>query len=213
MCRVRALFLAIAVLVVTFIPLNAEAQLRRSYWGISGAFTPVWAVPDYQEVVFDAEEMDLRGSELRIGFVRGNIMDDDWGVSFVWRDIADRDAAELKDDGTVLSTRQNTLIGAEIHAFKPFATIKDRVQIGLSFGVGVGGYRETILRTPLLGPSEVVDATFLFSPGDADFRVTPIGRLELAGAVILSPHLKVRVGGGINFPGQQLISLTGVYLF
>src|SRR3989304_4478159 len=115
MLRAHALFLCLAVFLTVLAPKAAEAQLRRSYWGISGGFTPTWSVPDYQAVVFDAETMDLRGSELRIGFVRGNILADDWGVSFVWRSIADRDAAEVKTSGTVLSTRQNTLRGIEIH--------------------------------------------------------------------------------------------------
>ena len=212
MLRAKTL-LCLTALIALPAPEVAEAQLRRTYWGISGGFTPNWSVPDYQTVVFDADRMDLSGSELRVGFVRGNIMADDWGVSFVRRDIEDRDAAEVKNSGTVLSTRQNTLIGVEVHTFKPFTTIKDRVQIGLSYGGGVGWYQQTIVSTAPDGASEILPANFLFSPGDNDIAIQPMGRLELAGAVILGPHVKVRVGGGISFPGQQLVSVTGVYLF
>lgn len=200
-------------LIAAFAPAAAEAQLRRTYWGVSAGFTPTWKVPDWQAPMFDAERTALEGSEFRIGFVRGNTLQGDWGVSFIHRQIEDRDGAVVRNDGTVLDTRSNTLLGVEIHGFKPFTTIRERVQIGLSYGGGIGSYRGHVLSTAPGEETEEVPASALFSPGDSSLGFQPLGRLELAGAVILGRHAKIRVGGGISFPGQQLVSITGIFLF
>jgi hypothetical protein len=41
----------------------------------------------------------------------------------------------------------------------------------------------------------------------------PIGRVELAAGVMLGPRVKVRVAGGLNYPGTNVVSVTGVYFF
>jgi hypothetical protein len=41
----------------------------------------------------------------------------------------------------------------------------------------------------------------------------PIGRAEVAVAVIVAPRVKLRVAGGLNYPGVNTISVTGLYLF
>jgi hypothetical protein len=210
--RTTSLVLSLALVAAAAVD-EAHAQLRRTYWGIGVGFTPTWEVPDWQEPMFDAERMALEGSEFRIGFVRGNTLRGDWGVSFVRRDIEDRDEAEVTNAGTVLATRSNTLIGVEIHGFKPFTTIKERVQIGVAYGAGIGSYRGTVVSTSPGEPAEIVPARVLFSPGGSDIGFQPLGRFEVAGALILGRHAKVRVGAGINFPGQQLVSVTGVFLF
>ena len=101
----------------------------------------------------------------------------------------------------------------EIHRFAPFGTIKDRVQIGASFGAGAGWYRGTIQVRQPEGSIETVAAKNLFSPGDVDFPVMPMARLELAVAAIITQNLKLRAGGGVSFPGQQTFSIAAVYLF
>jgi hypothetical protein len=35
----------------------------------------------------------------------------------------------------------------------------------------------------------------------------------LAGTVILTPQLKVRIGGGLNYPGVAAFGIAGVYFF
>ena len=82
----------------------------------------------------------LAGTEFRIGFVRGQALGGDWGLSFVGRGIKDASAAVLGNDGDVTATNGNSLQGLEIHRFSPFTTIKDRVQIGLSYGIGAGWF-------------------------------------------------------------------------
>jgi hypothetical protein len=41
----------------------------------------------------------------------------------------------------------------------------------------------------------------------------PIGRAEVAAAVLLGPRVKVRVAGGLNYPGTNIVSVTGIYFF
>lgn len=46
-----------------------------------------------------------------------------------------------------------------------------------------------------------------------DRNTIPIGKIEIAGTVILTPRIKIRLGGGMNFPGQTTIGVTGLYFF
>jgi len=41
----------------------------------------------------------------------------------------------------------------------------------------------------------------------------PIGRVEVAAAAIAGPRLKIRVAGGLNYPGVNVFSIIGVYFF
>jgi hypothetical protein len=41
----------------------------------------------------------------------------------------------------------------------------------------------------------------------------PMGKLQAAVAVIVARGLKVRFAGGIDFPGTNKFSVTGLYLF
>ena len=37
-----------------------------------------------------------------------------------------------------------------------------------------------------------------------------IGRAEIGAAVIIAPQLKVRIAGGVNYPGMNTVAITGV---
>ena len=134
-------------------------------------------------------------------------------MSFVSRSIEDRAAAVSKDDGTTYGTHNNRLTGVEFHRFSPFKTFDARYQVGLSIGGGVGWFRETVTKTSPGLPPEEVPAKELFTIGDTVMPVVPLFRIELVAAAIASQHLKIRLGGGVNFPGQQFVSVTGVYFF
>lgn len=207
----RCLLLGILVWSVT--ASVAEAQARRTYWGVEVDVNPKWRVPGWQEVIFDAQQVDLAGSEFRIGFVRGQSLGGDWGLSFVSRSVRDSAAAILTNDGDVITTADNSMRGLEIGRFSPFTTIKNRVQIGLSYGIGVGWYGKTVqLRHPN-GSVEVVEGKRLFSPNGINFPVTPLGRFELSVGGIITQNIKVRASGGVSFPGQHTFSLSAIYLF
>jgi hypothetical protein len=205
--------LLLAILVWSATASVAEAQARRTYWGVDVDITPKWRVPAWQEVVFDAQQIDLAGSEFRIGFVRGQSLGGDWGLSFVSRSVKDASAAILTNDGDVITTADNSMMGVEIGRFSPFTTIKDRVQIGLSYAIGVGWYGDTVSVRHPNGSTEVVDAKALFSPNGINFPVTPLGRFELSVGGIITQNIKVRASGGISFPGQHTFRLSAIYLF
>jgi hypothetical protein len=216
MLRGAACFLVLALL-----PATAAAQISRSYWGVSGGFIPDWKVPSSFEFFFDADEVDVSGSEFHIGVVRGRMAGGDWGVSFVRKRLSDglrvgrNIGSECAFCGTFLTTTDTKLNGVEVHKFVPFGTIKDRVQIGMNFSGGVGTLKGTV-NQQVIGlngtTNETVEAKTLFMPGGTEFDVMPLGKVELAVAGILGPDLKIRVSGGFNMPGYSKFHLTVVYL-
>jgi hypothetical protein len=220
------------------IPLCAAAQPDRSSWGVSGTFVPRWETPQEARVVFDADAVDVKGTEFRIGVVHGRTYGGDWGVSFVRKTFKEGSrvergggeyclAAACVQGGTTFTTRDLSLTGVEIHKFASFATIKHRVQIGIEFGGGVAqvsGTAERTVVTPIYAPdprtqrytvttaeerSDVKARELFFE----ELKTVPLGRLELAVATILAPGAKVRLSGGLNFPGYEVFSVTFVYLF
>ena len=171
--------------------------------------------------------------------MRGSDLGGDWSVSFVrnWFNtdevFDDTFTFEnfLSPDFTTLETITEgsifTLPGdIEIFAvkyekFTPFVTIKDRVQVGLTYGVGIGSLRGTVIERrfesfdPETGqshpPTETVVERDINDFYNMDF--VPIGSVEAAVAFILAPGLKARVTGGFNYPNTQVFSFTVNYLF
>ena len=181
---------------------GAAAQDRRSHWGVSAGLAPQWtASSTWVERLYDAGTIDLSGSDLRVGVVRGSDLGGDWGIAFVNRSLDDGgvyDDAAAADptngDGRRPGryvTNGVTARGVEVHRFAPFGgAIADRVQIGLEFGAGVA---------VLDGFADLVDAesggviesvpvrTALALRGIDKLGVDgllPLGRLELAVAAI-----------------------------
>ena len=123
------------------------------------------------------------------------------------------------------------MTGVEIHKFMPFATIRERIQLGVTLAGGVGqlsGQGEVHFLTvegtvdPNSGPSfqqvetvSVLEANEFFDRivgiNLDDFAVLPIVRAEFAVAGILSPAVKIRASGGVNMPGAQYFSVSLIY--
>lgn len=210
-----AFFVVVLALGLTAVPGDASAQDRRSHWGVTVGFSPRWATADVLdttlEKLWNGSSFDFSGSEFRAGFVRGSELGGDAGVSFVRRPFNDG-SGFVEHDGVRYATRGVILTGVEAHKFTPFGTIRDRVQIGLDYGAGVG-----LLFDGAVDATAADGAVLDVSVRDAlDLRgigVAPIGRVELAVAVIAVPGLKVRAKGGINFPGVQTFSISVNYLF
>jgi hypothetical protein len=128
----------------------AITQDRESHWGASASVVPRWTLP---RVLADIWEMDtdMRGSELRIGVVRGSDLGGDVGVSFVKKLVADDAVVYLRESacvevptggsrcarGAYHVTRDAGMTGVEAHLRAPFATIRQRVQIGVAFAGGI----------------------------------------------------------------------------
>jgi hypothetical protein len=47
----------------------------------------------------------------------------------------------------------------------------------------------------------------------SESTMLPIGRAEIGVAVIVAPQFKVRIAGGLNYPGTNMVSITGVLFF
>ena len=228
--------LAIATSVLMFMP---SAALAQSAWGVVVSVTPEWnAGSPFDDVISAESGVDVSGSDFSIGIARGSDEGGDWGVSFIrqsWKDGSFIDDREVDCEnfsngcftfGEYFVTRDVTYTAFLIHKFAPFVTIADRVQIGMNFGGGLGKFDGTLERHD-------VDVDFVsFPPGGGRptgrqrpesvttippdeelFSPWPIGKVQLAAAVRVAPGVKVRVAGGIDFPGTSAFSLTGVYLF
>jgi hypothetical protein len=191
---------------------NASAQPNRQYWGVEASVAPSWEVKDSFKKLFDADAIDLSGSEFRIGFVRGQTLEGDWGVSYVRQSV--KDGARITTS-TVDRTAANVAVnGVRVNKFAPFGTIKDRVQLGMAIGIGVGSATGTVTERNLrTGISTVVEAKHFFAPFGADIPVVPLGNLEFAVAVIGGPGFKVKASGGFNYPGTSVFTIGAVYLF
>jgi hypothetical protein len=208
-------------------PAAAQAQARRTYWGVTAGIAPAWETPTQFKTFFNADDLTFSGSDLSIGFVRGAILEGDWGVSFVRRKVSDNATVSraqatplCANCGAFFTMSGVSMSAVEIHRFAPFGTIKQRVQIGLLASVGVasldGTVRDQVVFTPRAGVIQSitsdVKASTLFAPAGHDLSVVPTGKLELAVAGIIGPDLKIRASGGINFPGYEKFSLSVIYL-
>jgi hypothetical protein len=223
---------------------TARAQ-DATRWGVVGSFVPTWKIADQLSDLLiavdrdvQASAVDIRGSEFRIGVARGRELGGDWSLSLVrkrFRDsrVAQTDQFEFFDgrrtvvqsSGFAYDLNEVTLTGIEYQRFRPFATIKERVQIGLTYGGGVGwlgGQARGVEFDPERGMQTVerpADALFsegevgLFSVMDYTLKPVPLARLELSVAGLVLPGVKVRASGGFNFPGYQVGSISVVYLF
>jgi hypothetical protein len=189
-------------------------------WGFSAGLTPSWQTGNPSRFLFRADEMHMTGSEVRFGVVRGDLLEGDWGFSFVDKSIAedstlqlDRSTCGAGQCGTFYRTLAHTrLTGLEFHQFQPFKTWRDRVQMGMVGAVGVGWLRGDVYRRNV-NDQEVVEsfsapADELFPPSSS---VVPLMRVEIVGTGIVAPGLKIRVGGGFSLPGYYTFGITLLY--
>lgn len=204
-----------AALALVILPGDATAQDGDSHWGVSFGFTPRWSATDSTMPVGvlwdDVDEIDLSGSELRVGIIRGSELGGDWGVSFVRRRFRDQSVIDFTSAGDARYVTDGVgLTGVEIHKFSPFVTVAGAVQIGMEYGGGVGTFAGNAVAAnrPDIGVVNVTDAL-----REHGIPIVPLARAELAAAIIAAPGLKVRIKGGLNFPGLQTFSVTLNYLF
>ena len=190
-------------------------------WGVNVGLTPSWQTGDPVRFLFNADRIDLRGSEVRFGFVRGRPLEGDWGLSFVNKAIAENSTLDVNvsscsrgDCGTFYRTLSQTrMTGLEFHQFVPFKTWRERVQLGMTGAVGVAWLRGNVYRRTTSDESNVesyqADAGELFPPSK---DVVPLLSMEVAVAGIVAEGLKVRASGGFSMPGYHKFGLTFIYL-
>lgn len=216
---------------------GAASAQDAAHWGVIGSFVPTWQVPEKMSILFGTAEsaatsVDVGGSEFRIGVARGRELGGDWSVSFV-RKRFKKDSVVTASETECFSVANGPCVetpygsthamgsavvtGVEYQSFRPFTTIKERVQVGLTWGIGVGKVEGTATGLQF-GP----DGTFAdereakeIYPNIAGYSlpVVPLARLELSVAALVAPGLKVRASGGFNLPGYEVASVSVVYFF
>ncbi len=226
LCRALAVFVA----VVGLTPARAHAQ--DSHCGAEDSFTPPRSAHEaFRDALLFEGDGPIEGTEFAIGIVRGSTLGGDWGVSFVQKPFEDGIGSSRFDQncfsGICTSTsfvremRDVRLRGVEFHWFRPFVTIKERVQIGINVAGGVAKPQGTILETitftttfSLPQPrTESMTDSFASPAKDVLQPIQPLGKLEAAGAIILAPGFKIKVAGGLNYPSVATFRIGGTVLF
>lgn len=144
----------------------AAAQSDTTRWGASVSLAPKWTVPtgsgplaQLGELMFESGDfgMNVRGSDFRIGAVRGRSLAGEWGVSFVRRTMKDgstqggieeqcfdnpgpggQTIRQCFSNGTFYIYHDVTMRGVEVNKFIPFVLIKKRIQVGVDLAGGFG---------------------------------------------------------------------------
>ncbi len=212
----RWLIAAAAACLVTVLPAPAAAQIDDTSWGITAGMSPEWSMPSTLLAgLFDADRLDVKGPEFRVGVIRGTTLGGEWGVSLIHKRLSKESTIQIDGSNTaVLVTADDAeLLGVEVHRFFPFARA-GRVQIGANLGGGVAQLRGFVTGTF----TSTTSANFTLPFSEA-FGVTgrqidwlPLARAELAAAILAGERMKIRVSGGFNMPGFQVVSLSFSYL-
>jgi hypothetical protein len=202
---------------VLAIPRPSAAQIDDPAWGITAGFSPQWSVPgDWLAGLFDASSLEVKGPEFRIGVIRGTTLGGEWGVSLIHKRLAKESTLAIEGSTDILTVVADDaeLVGVEVHRFFPFARPGNRVQIGVNLGGGIAQ-----LRGFVTGSYVGVTSTDFTLPFPEAFVVAgreidwiPLARAELAVAALMGERMKVRVSGGFNMPGFQIVSLSFSYL-
>jgi hypothetical protein len=210
---------ALALFLATMLmsPAAAQAQIDDTSWGITAGFSPQWTVPgSLLAGLFDAQTLDVKGPEFRVGVIRGTTLGGEWGLSLIHKRLAKTSTLEVDGTNSVLSVvaQDAELIGVEVHRFFPFVRAGTHVQIGVNLGGGVAQLRGFVTGTyqgtaPTSFTLPFPDA---FAVAGRQIDWIPLGRAELAAAALVGERLKVRVSGGFNMPGIQVVSVSFSYL-
>lgn len=211
--------IVLAIVVTLSLAGRAGAQ---DQWGVNVSVTPSWTTGPGIKALFNADAIDLHGSEVRLGFVRGLDIEGDWGLSFVSTTIAPDSTVDVNVSpcsrgtcGTFLRTADQTrLTGFEFHQYQPFITWRDRVQLGMVGAVGLGWLRGQVQKRTITDASDVesssASASELYPPSKS---VVPLARIEVAVAGIIVDGFKIRASGGFGMPGYHTFNIAFVYLF
>jgi hypothetical protein len=202
---------------VLWLPARAHAQIDDTSWGITAGVSPRWSMPGtLLAELFDATTLDVKGPEFRVGVIRGTTLGGEWGVSLIHKRLSKESTLEIEGSNDVLVVLADDaeLLGLEVHRFFPFARAGEHVQIGVNLGGGIAQLRGFV--TGSLRGVTSTDFTLpfpeAFVAAGREIDWLPLARAELAAAALVGERVKVRVSGGFNMPGFQVVSLSFSYL-
>jgi hypothetical protein len=206
----------LCVVGLLMIPAPAAAQIDDTSWGITGGVSPRWSMPGTLLAnLFDATALDVKGPEFRVGVIRGTTMGGEWGISLIHKRLSKESTIEIEGSRDVLTVVADDaeLIGVEVHRFFPFAR-SGRVQIGANLGGGLAQLRGFVSGVQLGTTSTSFTLPFpeAFVVAGREIDWLPVGRAEIGAATLIGERLKLRVSGGFNMPGFQVVSLSFSYL-
>jgi hypothetical protein len=212
--------LAFLAAIVLGAPAAALAQIDETKWGLAGGFSPRWQVPATVGGVFDTHDIDVSGRELRIGVVRGTTFGGEWGISLVHkRPKQDGAVAIDASDGSArFITEDAELLGVEVHRFFPFGRIGERVQVGLNLAGGIGQLRGFVrgeydpYRSDAQSFTALIPTRDIFEYAGRAVDWLPLAKVELGVTTLVGDRAKIRVSGGLNVPGFQIINVSFSYL-
>ena len=215
---------------------HAQDPGTQSHWGVVVGVVPAWKASPTFKIVFDAKEMDIAGTDFRIGAAHGSDLGGNTQIVYLRKTLKEGStitrsqgmacfASSCATTGTSYVARSVVIEGLEVDKFVSFGTIKRRVQIGLTAGGGVarvkGAADKIVLTaTPTFDArgssgftqsreTQSAEGKALFIGGTG---IVPLGRFDLSVGVIAAPGLKVIAGGGFDFPGYSKFRIDVVYL-
>jgi hypothetical protein len=208
--------LALCLAALLLVPARADAQIDDTSWGITGGVSPRWSMPGTLLAnLFDASTLDVKGPEFRVGVIRGTTLGGEWGVSLIHKRLSKESTLEIEGTRNVLTVVADDaeLIGIEVHRFFPFARA-GQVQIGANLGGGIAQLRGFVTGVQVGTTSTSFTLPFpeAFVVAGREIDWLPVGRAELGAAALVGERLKIRVSGGFNMPGFQVVSLSFSYL-
>jgi len=207
----------VAVVGLLGLPMSAAAQIDDTSWGITGGFSPQWSVPGgVLADLFDASDLDVKGPEFRLGVIRGTTLGGEWGISLIHKRLSRESTIAIEGSDSLVNVVADDaeMLGVEVHRFFPFGTIGNRVQLGVNLGGGIAQLRGFVTGAYVSATQANFTLPFseAFEVTDREIDYLPIGRAEIAAAVLAGERLKIRFSGGFNMPGFQVFSVSFSYL-
>jgi hypothetical protein len=217
-----------------------RAPVEGAHWGVQASVSPTAPVPggSLGKIFNDQGTVDIRLNAFEIGVIHGRTAGGEVGVEIVYRKIEDGSSLStvfpgscttigssalcFPQTGTLDRISGASLFGISVHKFAVFADV-GRVQIGAVFSAGIAS---------VIGTAEEHVYDYQFQNTGQGVVVKPtegvttlplsnvlslrsmmfIGKVEPTVAVTVAPGLKIRAGGGLNFPVYPSFTVGVSYL-
>jgi hypothetical protein len=213
--NVRSTLLALSGVLAVAVPAAAQDLAtprpapRAWHWGVTASMAP-WQDGDRFKILYEAQGLDFSGNEFRIGIARGGPRRGDWAITYVRKTIAEGSTFVTAIGHRYRLGPQAVVKGFMAEQFAPIATIAGRTQIGIVLAAGAGQVTGTATLASNGAENNLRDVLTIFARPQP---FHPLGRAEIAAAVMAAPGVKVRFSGGFDWPGSTRLSVTGMYFF